>query len=548
MYLMDLIANLLILTDKVASRARQTAYRSDSAESSWSRYVVPYSNHSKGGSVSSRSGAAPLRETDEEQGYTQTRELPAEDREAAARASARHDGQTVISPQSTRSPTRNQTDATDFSNTSDSTKVGQNSPTDYEKPYIGTDGAAQNDSMVEEPQPLEKPSRLRRLMGKGHKKGKSTDQTESEDSKEKKHFGFLPQVKVVLFGSWINILLICVPVGIALHAVNANPYASFAVNFLAIIPLAGILSFATEELSLRVGETLGGLLNASFGNAVELIVSIIALFHDEILIVQTSLIGSILSNLLLVLGMCFFFGGLSRMEQFFNTTVAQTSSSLLALAVGTLIIPTCYVRFGTGGAYQDREDTIPQLSRGLAVILLLVYVGYLVFQLKSHSTMFLDTGGKGSARPVREHEDKSAVRKKFSSMIGHNNAAHAGGPIDDLAKLEANQNEEEEKEVPRLSKIGAVFTLCAATALIGVTSEYMVDGVKPMAQYISPEFLGLILIPIVGNAAEHFTAVTVAYKDKMDLAIGVAVGSSMQIALLVLPFIVIVGWIAGKNE
>lgn len=297
----------------------------------------------------------------------------------------------------------------------------------------------------------------------------------------------------------------------------------------------------------RVGETLGGLLNASFGNAVELIVSVIALFQDQIIIVQTSLIGSILSNLLLVLGMCFFFGGFKRIEQFFNTTVAQTSSSLLSLAVGTLIIPTTFKRFGTGGTAEARQAQIPRLSRGLAVMLLLVYLAYLFFQLKTHSTMFTETGGQGTKRPERAHEEKSAVRKKFSNAIGHNNAAHAGGPPDDIIKGEEEQTEEEEAEEPRLSVIGAILTLCISTAFVGVTSEFMVDGIQPLSNYISPEFIGLIMIPIVGNAAEHVTAVTVAIKDKMDLAIGVAVGSSMQIALFVLPLIVIIGWFADKD-
>lgn len=538
------MANIFALLGKISSRARQESYRSDDS-SHWLARYTPFANRS---SVSSGSGRERLNEVEEDSQFTSTRELPVEDRQAAARASGLHDGETVASPQTTRTTTRNDTGASTIR--SDSTKVGQDSPTDSEKPYYGTDGdkyTADPEAISENPSD-KKRSVLQRLTGRGKKDKKPEKRhTDSEDPKKnKKHFGFLEQLKVVLFGSYINVLLICVPIGIALHLAEANPYASFAVNFVAIIPLAGILSFATEELSLRVGETLGGLLNASFGNAVELIVSIIALFQNKIIIVQTSLIGSILSNLLLVLGMCFFFGGLQRMEQFFNTTVAQTSASLLALAVGTLIIPTCFKRFGTGGdpnsaqtPAEQRQAQIPALSRGLSVMLLIVYIAFLIFQLKSHSTMFSETGGVGSSRPVRDHEDKSALRQKVHN-IRHRN--------DDEEKLQSELDKEEEPEQNRLSKIGAIFTLCAATALIGVTSEYMVDGVTPMAQVISPEFIGLILIPIVGNAAEHFTAVTVACKDKMDLAIGVAVGSSMQISLLVLPLVVLIGWFANKDE
>ena len=147
-----------------------------------------------------------------------------------------------------------------------------------------------------------------------------TDTTESKKNRPK--LTFMSQAKAV-FASWINILLIAVPVGIALEYSGVNKVAVFVVNFIAIIPLAAMLSYATEELAMYVGETLGGLLNASFGNAVELIVSIIALAQKKILIVQTSLIGSMLSNLLLVMGMCFFFGGLKRQEQYFNITVRK---------------------------------------------------------------------------------------------------------------------------------------------------------------------------------------------------------------------------------
>ena len=133
--------------------------------------------------------------------------------------------------------------------------------------------------------------------------------------------------KEIMFSSYANLLLVFIPVGIALHFVKVNPTVVFVMNFLAIIPLAGLLSFATEEIALKVGQVLGGLMNATFGNAVELIVSIIALIQGKVVIVQASLLGSMLSNLLLVLGMCFFFGGLRHKEQEFNMTVPSFSSS-----------------------------------------------------------------------------------------------------------------------------------------------------------------------------------------------------------------------------
>lgn len=192
---------------------------------------------------------------------------------------------------------------------------------------------------------------LAKLTGKGKDKDESEGADEEDDSKSKKpkqKFTFWGQLRATLFGSWINILLIAAPVGIAVNYAKINPGAIFAINFIAIIPLAAMLSYATEEIALRVGETLGGLLNATFGNAVELIVSIIALTKKEVLVVKTSLIGSMLSNLLLVMGMCFFFGGIHRLEQNFNVVVAQTAASLLALAVGSLIIPTAFHSWSGG--------------------------------------------------------------------------------------------------------------------------------------------------------------------------------------------------------
>lgn len=269
-------------------------------------------------------------------------------------------------------------------------------------------------------------------------------------------------------------------------------------------------------------------------NAVELIVGVIALTKNEIIIVQTSLVGSMLSNLLLVMGMCFFGGGLNRVEQFFNETVAQTAASLLALSVGSLIIPTAYtwgINFNPADSNRDEE-----LSRGTAIILLFVYISYLIFQLKSHREQFNEPSKK-----VEKRKPPKDFKKAIARMGGFA-GAHSGGQIQDK-KISVNPNDDE-PETPSLTFLGALLTLCGATALIGVCSEFLVDSINGVTcKYnVSQYFVGLILLPIVGNAAEHATAVTVAVRDKMDLAIGVAVGSSMQIALLVLPLMVVIGW------
>lgn len=374
----------------------------------------------------------------------------------------------------------------------------------------------------------------------------------SEKSKKKRpKLSFMSQVKAV-FGSWINILLVFVPVGIALNyalphgedAPKTNGIIIFVMNFIAIIPLAAVLSYATEELAMYIGEVLGGLLNASFGNAVELIVSIIALIQGKVLIVQTSLIGSMLSNLLLVLGMCFFFGGINRSEQHFNITVAQTASSLLALAIGSLIIPTAFGLFANGTGVPTTDSGVTQASRGTAVLLLVVYGAYLLFQLKTHQSMYNEPSKKTPKRSTGR-KDAGEANKAMAVMGAAPGAASAGGRVNAENLI---HEEEEEEETPSLSVIGAIITLLIATVFIALCAEYMVSAINAVAKSVSQEFIGLILLPIVGNAAEHATAVTVAIKDKMDLSIGVAVGSSLQIALLVLPIMVLLSWFGvGAN-
>ncbi|KAK7738938.1 hypothetical protein SLS63_002275 [Diaporthe eres] len=362
------------------------------------------------------------------------------------------------------------------------------------------------------------------------------------------------QIQRTLLSSWINVLLVAAPVGIVLGAIpNMNPIAIFVVNFIAIIPLAALLGFATEEIALRTGETLGGLLNASFGNAVELIVAIMALVKGEVVIVQTSLIGSILSNLLLVMGMCFFFGGLRRQEQFFNMTVAQTAASLLALAIAGIIIPTVF----------DKETDLPTastaaLSRGTAVILLFVYAGYLYFQLKTHHSVFSEESQKVPMRPKKHDLGPAAIKKGLIGpaglvgMPGHSEESGSNNKkLQQMLNADPNiDDEESEEEDPQLSFGVAMGTLIGSTVLIAFCAEFLVDSINYVTTQggISEEFLGLILLPIVGNAAEHATAVTVAIKDKMDLAIGVAVGSSMQVALFLIPLLVIIGWGMGVEE
>ncbi|KAK3995826.1 Sodium/calcium exchanger protein-domain-containing protein [Cladorrhinum sp. PSN332] len=323
--------------------------------------------------------------------------------------------------------------------------------------------------------------------------------------------------KVTLLSSWINVLLIFVPLGILSAKLSWGAPAVFTLNFFAIIPLAAVLSFATEEIAARLGETLGGLVNATFGNAVELIVSIVALRAGEIEIVQASMLGSILSNLLLVLGMCFFLGGIYNMrrpngdgrEQTFSSGTAQTTCSLMTLASASLVLPAALAGVLDKADDKDKKEaSILVLSRGTAIILLFLYVMYLYFALHTHTKLF---------EPEAQNDSDSE------------------GP-------------DEEEHVPVLGPWSAAAVLVITTLIISVNADYMVDSIDELVEqwHISKTFIGLILIPIVGNAAEHVTACVVAVKNKMDLAMGVAIGSSIQIALLVTPALVMLGWAIGE--
>ncbi|KAI0408290.1 calcium/proton exchanger [Xylaria palmicola] len=347
--------------------------------------------------------------------------------------------------------------------------------------------------------------------------------------------------KATLLSSPVNILLFAVPVGIAAGRTHWDPIAVFAINFFAIIPLAAVLSFATEQISAELGEALGGLLNATFGNAVELIVSIIALRDRQIEVVKSSMIGSILSNLLLVMGMCFFFGGIVNMrdennqgvEQSFASITAQTTASLMTLSAASIILPGALFMIVRNGHTGEREgeDITLSLSRGTAIILLLIYVLYLWFQLRTHHNLFGSESTGVEAGPAQIEEAEAE--------LGENGTANRN----------ANGNHSSEEDEAVMSPWSASAVLVVTTVLVSICADYLVESIDSLVERggISRSFIGLILIPIVGNAAEHVTAVVVAIKNKMDLAMGVAIGSSIQIALFVTPFLVVLGWIMDRD-
>ncbi|RIA89161.1 Sodium/calcium exchanger protein [Glomus cerebriforme] len=308
-------------------------------------------------------------------------------------------------------------------------------------------------------------------------------------------------IKIIIKCSWINYLLIFIPFGYLAHIFRWSDTWIFILNFLAILPLSKLYDFATVDASLRVGQSIGCLLNATFGNAVELIVTIIALTKGELRVVQASLLGAIISNLLLIIGMCFVIGGYYYHQQVFNQTIAQTSSGLITLACIGLVIPAAFNFAVNGDTMDESGDNSRQLlnlSHGTAIVLLIIYILYIYFQLKTHSNLY--------------------------------------------------QVEEEEDE-PQLTLSVILFLFVAVTIVAAFSAEYLVSSIEGMVESsgLSKTFVGLILLPIIGNAAEFTTAINAAMRNKMSFAITIAAGSSMQIALFITPFLVLLGWIIGQS-
>ncbi|PFH51602.1 hypothetical protein AMATHDRAFT_142145 [Amanita thiersii Skay4041] len=338
---------------------------------------------------------------------------------------------------------------------------------------------------------------------------------------------YLASAKATLKYSPLNLCLLFIPVSWALHYTHQSPTLVFVFSALAIVPLAALLGLGTEQIALRTSQSFGGLLNATLGNVVEMIIAGIALKQCELELVQSSLLGGLLSNLLLVLGMAFIVGGYRFHQQEFQPMVAQLNSSLLVVSVIALIIPAAFheyleerLRIGT------EVNILLQLSRGSAVILILIYFGYLVFQFYSHNHLFLDTVSTSMSFT------RSFARSSTETL-----------PLPSMSPT--TRSERNEMEIVKLNVPFALGLLVATTALAYVTAENLVDSLHGLIAdhpNVSKEWITLIIIPIISNAAEHATAVVVASKGKFDLAMSVAVGSCIQIALFVIPILILVAW------
>lgn len=319
-------------------------------------------------------------------------------------------------------------------------------------------------------------------------------------------------IKTVVFTSRLNLLMPFGPLAILVDRLTGSGHHGwvFLLSLLGIIPLAERLGYATEQLACYTGPTVGGLLNATFGNATELIISIYALRNGMIRVVQQSLLGSILSNMLLVLGCAFFAGGLvySKRPQVFNKATAAVNSGLLLMAVMGLLFPA--LLHSTHTELHFGKSALA-LSRFTSCIMLVAYACYLFFQLKSQRNLYV---------PVDEQGEE----------------------------IQTEANADDDEEAPEITKWESIIWLSILTAWISILSEYLVNAIEgaSVAMSIPVAFISVILLPIVGNAAEHAGAVMFAMKDKLDITLGVAIGSSTQISMFGIPFCVMVGWIMGR--
>ena len=286
-------------------------------------------------------------------------------------------------------------------------------------------------------------------------------------------------------------LLALAPVAIGMRLLGAPDLAIFLTSAAAIVPLAGLIGRATEQLAVHTGPRIGGLVNATFGNVTELIIAAFLILDDRIEIVKASLTGSILGNLLLVLGLSLFAGGVKHERQAFNARSASVHATSLALAVTGLLMPALF-SLGTTASFAQREI----VSGVVAGVLILMYVAALVFTLVTHEHLFRTP---------------------------------------------------EEGETAQWSRRRAVVVLLATTAIVALMSEFLVSSLEPALESLglSELFVGLILIPVIGNAAEHSSAVMFALRNKVDVTLEIAIGSSTQIALFVAPALVFISLFVG---
>jgi len=290
---------------------------------------------------------------------------------------------------------------------------------------------------------------------------------------------------------FLNFLLIFVPIAIVSEYMHAPGTVVFFLCALSLVPLAKFIGESVDELSMRTGTAVGGLLNATFGNATEIIVGIFALRAGLITVVKSSITGAVLANLLLAVGLSMFFGGRKRIKQTFNATAMQSSSSTLMIAVIALVVPAVFF-LSTGTTGSDTSVTMEDLSLFVSVLIIITYAASLVFSLYTHKHLYTEEVGKF---------------------------------------------------MPKWSVGKSVTILLSATLAVSWLSEILVGSIEPVVSQFgwSEYFIGAVLVAIIGSVAEVFSAVRVAVQDRMDLAVQIGIGSATQIIMLAAPLLVIAG-------
>lgn len=314
--------------------------------------------------------------------------------------------------------------------------------------------------------------------------------------------GWQQNLKAIVKSSWLNLLHFFFPIAIAVKATDQSGPVVLTICALALIPLSANLTYATEQLSFQLGQSMSALINITFSNLVEFILYIIALTKNEVSLIQASIIGSVLSNVLLQLGTSFILGGILRKSQVFAACAAGYYSSVLVVASISLLLSTLVTRLDPALPVSN----ILSFSRGVSVIFLLCYSLYILFQIKTHSSLFTTH---------LEHE-----------IIAANSVIRA-----------------------KIAKRYAVALLVISTGCLSLLSEFLTDAISEIIKSttLSTGFVGMIFLPTIANASQIYIALAMATKDKMSISVGTSLGSGMQILLLVTPLLVLIGWWTHKE-
>ncbi|KAJ7650227.1 Sodium/calcium exchanger protein-domain-containing protein [Roridomyces roridus] len=368
--------------------------------------------------------------------------------------------------------------------------------------------------------------------------------------------------------------MVFIPISFVMDATHPGSRSlKFIFSVLSLIPLVKFHEISTRELALRIGGSKTGLVAATMSNLIETVVAISALRKCELRVVQSSLIGSMLSKLLLVLGLCLFAGGVRFSEQDFDTTATQLHSSLLSLSVGAVLLPAAY-HFALSGVSSIpsrlQMQNILKMSHGVALVLLFIYGSYLFFQLYSHPHLYKDGVQKYNKSQVslqQEDEAASSVPSSPLRLTPPRRMYQAGSPYnlsettlvteshgveisrDGTGSLSSDGSDKpsplhQATKKPQLSLLLVVLLLALVPVAVSITADRLVDSMDGIS--IPKPWIALIVLPTVSTIAECISAINVSVQDQLSFAISVAVGSTIQIALFVIPFMVSLAWVMGK--